>query len=265
MQHPDSAGLYLLPMQGALPSGAPHRFPNVPLTGEIDGLRFSPEGDRVVFRQGGALYLADLATETIARVTAHTFAAHPDWHPSGERLLYAHTSRPAGAPQDSSGIRELVLETGEDRPFRRSADGEPVSGSYPRWRPSGDRIVFTQFDPRTGGTEIFETSKRDVSNRRLTSTGWRCVELRWFGDDEIVFARTLERGDATYVFTLGSHVPRWFPSLHEPIPLGRDFAFDARFEHAVVPRADDAGVVVLWVVDLRPSGGVWQPLTGAEP
>jgi len=257
----DSAGIYLIPMDGATPAGPPVRFPGVATIPAVAHLAFSPNGDRLVFQQAGNLHIADLPSRSIERITSHSRAAHPSWHPSGDLLLYAHTSLPAGEPQDSSGIRELDLRTRVDRPFRREADGEPASGSFPLWSPTGDRIVFTAFTRGTGGFELYETTRADRSNRRLVTTGWRCTPVTWLNENEVVFRRAVEDGEATYVVAVGARAPRWFPTLRNPIPLGADFNLSPDRRHAVAIGAERSGVVVLWIVDLGTPPGSWSPLT----
>jgi Tol biopolymer transport system component len=257
----DSGGIYLIPMDGPAAAGAPVRFPGVSRTHAVTHLSFSPEGDRVVFQQAGNLYVADLPTWSIERITSHYRAAHPSWHPSGELLLYAHTSLPAGQPQDSSGIRELDLRTRVDRPFRREADGEPVSGSFPLWSPAGDRIVFTAYTRGTGGYELYETSRADRVNRRLATTGWKCTPVAWLDESDVVFTRAVDDGEATYAVAVGARTPRWFPTLRNPIPLGPDFDLSPHRTHAVAIRAGPSGVVVLWIVDLGAPPGSWSSLT----
>jgi TolB protein len=99
--------------------------------------RWSPTGTEIAFasnRDSGTesmdLYVIDLATEQVRRVTTTGGVFGHEWSPDGSALAYAH--------ETSTGIEvRMVLADGTDDRF-------VVEGSWPSFSPDGSQILFTR-------------------------------------------------------------------------------------------------------------------------
>jgi hypothetical protein len=108
------------------------------LDGEMDQSMLSPEGGRIAFLRGGALYVRDLRDPaSVRKITspgANTTDNYPTWAPSGETLLVGRWTQPAGV------ALEVVWPGGGDQPWVHNDAGfrSPVNGA---WSPDGGRIA----------------------------------------------------------------------------------------------------------------------------
>jgi len=99
--------------------------------------RWSPTGTEIAFasnRDSGTesmdLYVINLATEQVRRVTTAGGVFGHEWSPDGSALVYAHEA--------STGLEiRIVLADGTDDRF-------VVEGSWPSFSPDGSQILFTQ-------------------------------------------------------------------------------------------------------------------------
>ncbi|MGI9647185.1 MAG: TolB family protein, partial [Acidimicrobiia bacterium] len=99
--------------------------------------RWSPAGTEIAFisnRHSGTesmdLYVIDLTTEEVRRVTTTGGVFGHEWSPDGSALVYAHET------STGSEVR-IVLTDGTDDRF-------VVEGSWPSFSPDGSQILFTQ-------------------------------------------------------------------------------------------------------------------------
>ena len=107
--------------------------------------RWSPTGTEIAFmsnRDSGTesmdLYVIDLATEEVRRVTTTGGVFGHEWSPDGSGLAYAH--------ETSTELEvRIVLADGTDDRF-------VVEGSWPSFSPDGSQILFTR-------GEFFEESQ----------------------------------------------------------------------------------------------------------
>jgi Tol biopolymer transport system component len=131
-----------------LDSGAVNRFIEQPDCAFGDSyLRFSPDGQRVVFQREGpegmALFTATLDGQEQQQLTDWGFGARPDWSPDGKWIVFMSTSEDG---RDS----ELVVTLHRIRPdgtgleALTGATGEPVRDVYPRYLPDGSGVLFNR-------------------------------------------------------------------------------------------------------------------------
>ncbi len=133
------AGQYDLYLSGVGRGGAAERVTN---DAAADGqVAWSPAGDRLAFVSGrtdqGDLYLLDLATRAVTRLTADRRSVlHPEWSPDGRRLAFAIG--------DGENHDVCVLDGvgGKAAPARRCLTAWPFDDLRPRWSPDGRRIAF---------------------------------------------------------------------------------------------------------------------------
>lgn len=99
--------------------------------------RWSPAGTEIAFMsnrdsetESMDLYVIDLTTEEVRRVTTTGGVFGHEWSPDGSSLAYAHEA------STGSTVR-IVLADGTDDRF-------VVEGSWPSFSPDGSQILFTQ-------------------------------------------------------------------------------------------------------------------------
>jgi len=135
----DSAGIYVV---GTSPGSTPSYVMALPPPYWSPwGVRFSPDGTRVVFVRGGDLYVVDLESSQELRITfTGGNAGAGDWDPSGRFIVYSRPFLPAGAPDSTAGIHIVDTVTLSDRSLRH--DGHQAYGGNPQWSPDSSSIVF---------------------------------------------------------------------------------------------------------------------------
>lgn len=125
----DSAGLWIINSDGT--------NPRLLLQGINIYADWSPNGDWIVFEQGGQIYKAPFISDSIdkARITQLTFDGRnffPSWSPDGQWIAYDRSitngSEQAGVwimKSDGSGKQHLK------------------GGAFPNWHPSSRNLVFS--------------------------------------------------------------------------------------------------------------------------
>ena len=106
--------------------------------------RFSPDGRRVAVEIGRDIWVLELASGILARVTTAEINAVPEWMPDGRRLVF-RSNRAGGRavfniwwqPIDGSGPAEELYAV-------KGGTGDGVVA------PDGRSLVFTDLDPKTG-------------------------------------------------------------------------------------------------------------------
>jgi Tol biopolymer transport system component len=108
------------------------------ITGNNRAPQFSPDGAQIAFQSGRDVYVIELATRALRRLTSERQSGdgmHPTWSPDGKRIAFM-TAR-AGRMQlwamnaDGTDQRELLkLPTG--------------SAIEPRWSPKDNRLLFVR-------------------------------------------------------------------------------------------------------------------------
>lgn len=96
---------------------------------------WSPDGERLLYANGGALYVYD-ATSGRSRQLVGAEAGAGSWSPDGQQVLYESIGRPGGVPSDYYVI-------GKDESGARRLDS--ISGNFTQWNewtPDGRSIAF---------------------------------------------------------------------------------------------------------------------------
>lgn len=165
----NGSSIYLLRVGGNRP---------IELTGDLvhDDLdpRFSPDGERIVFRSGrlgdadGALYVMGATGESRRRIDVNGYA--PDWSPDGTRLVCSSEGymQPHGRPTAGS-LLIVDVDTG------RSTEIFAGDAVDPRWSPDGEWIVFWTVGlvDEQGLFQI--TGRRDIGVIRADGTDFRLI------------------------------------------------------------------------------------------
>lgn len=96
---------------------------------------WSPDGQRLLYANGGALYVYDARSER-SRMLVGAEAGAGSWSPDGQLILYESIGRPGGVPSDYYVI-------GKDGSGERRLD--TISGNFTEWNewtPDGRSIAF---------------------------------------------------------------------------------------------------------------------------
>src|SRR5262249_48280673 len=114
------------------------------------------------------LWLLDLATKTVSRVTKHDSGDfRPSWSPDGQWIAFSSdrdSTKPRGAGGSGFGtlhITEIYLVRPDGSGLRRVTQAQAYAGS-PTWSPHGKKLVIYE-------AELAETSKI-VAIQRLRGT-----------------------------------------------------------------------------------------------
>src|SRR5947209_9052804 len=111
---------------------------------EIGSLAWSPDGTRLAMARGGSLYVLDLKTGGVRRLTAQTAGAalDPAWSPDGSRIAFA---RAAGLCAINMCPTLPYIVNADRRGLRRLSAfyGDALFFGGPQWSPDGGTIVFS--------------------------------------------------------------------------------------------------------------------------
>jgi Tol biopolymer transport system component len=103
------------------------------VTSSHDGPRWSPDGRQLVFSAGGDLYVVDVATDAVTRITNDDFSnSSPAWSPDGSMLVF-QSNRLDPDPDDDTDITTIHVIS--------IASGEIVDlgeGRTPVWTAAAD-------------------------------------------------------------------------------------------------------------------------------
>ena len=156
-------------------------------------LTWSPDGRRLAFEAGSAIWTIDADGTHLARIASH--AASPAWSPDGRRVAFTRlgTQENPNWPKhaiwvvnaDGSGMRQLLSLTRLGRELDVSAGPNSID-----WSPDGRQIVLMA--RYAWWAWIYVVNVDGTNLRRLTENGWACDEdPEWSPDGHrIVYSGT---------------------------------------------------------------------------
>ena len=110
----------------------------------ISSPQYSPDGRRIalwVYDAFSDIWVFEVATRRLTRLTTDRTAARPLWSPDGKRIIYQRvvgsSYQLAWVAADGSGATDTLL----------AAEGDLYGGGF---TPDGRRLVYREYDARTG-------------------------------------------------------------------------------------------------------------------
>jgi Tol biopolymer transport system component len=110
-------------------------------------MRFSPDGQRIVFQGEGprgewAVFTATVDGEDVAQLTDWNEGSRPDWSPDGEWIVFQ--GRENEPPDLEPGVAiHRIRPDGSDREQLTTPDGT-ARDYYPRWLPDGSAVIYNR-------------------------------------------------------------------------------------------------------------------------
>jgi tricorn protease len=156
--------IYLVPQDGSKPAE------QITHGGQRDALppEWAPDGKRIAFSdKDGKLYVITLADRKIVEVADTPRGQIRDytWSPRGTFLAFSMSN--------SNLFQSVFVWSAADGQLRRVTD-EAFNSYNPAWDPQGNYLYFLsdrEFAPQISNIEF-----NFATNRRLTSTRWRCAK-----------------------------------------------------------------------------------------
>jgi serine/threonine protein kinase/Tol biopolymer transport system component len=208
--------------------------PLLPKPARYGSFRFSPDGTRLALSLEGAIWIYELARETMTRVTFTGSADSPVWTPDGKYIVFRHQGI-WSIRADGGSKEQPLLQLAASMPMSFTPDGktlsytvqpnlwgvpiEEVSGrlragtprqlanapgiSSAMFSPDGKWVAYSSFE--TGRAEVFvrasngEGAKWQVSNAGGVGPRWSPDgrELYWRGEDQRIIAASYSRQGET--------------------------------------------------------------------
>jgi Tol biopolymer transport system component len=200
---------------GVTPLPGPSRF--------FDAPRFSPEGQRIAVQvtdfagvTTNDIWLYDLRSEQMSRLTFDSSSAVPAWAPEGRHLVYAGRGRTIlRIPTDGSGVPEtlLVRQTGAAE-VELARDGKTLA--IRQTMSASQRDIWVGFlDSSKAERPLLRTPFNERSIALSPDGKWLAYVSNEAGSDEL-FVRRLEEGSGRWrVPRGGAGEPRWGPGGRE--------------------------------------------------
>jgi Tol biopolymer transport system component len=118
--------------------------------------QFSPDGTRIAFHSNRDVYVLDLVTRQLRRLTFDTQAGdgmYPTWSRTGERIAFM-TAR-SGAMQ----IFVMNADGTDQKPLVRMPTGSAIE---PRWSPKDDRVLFVHVPGEAPPVDRWTSGERAI-------------------------------------------------------------------------------------------------------
>jgi serine/threonine-protein kinase len=251
---------------------AGQKQPLHPAPGFYNGLRFSPDGQRLAFADGEALkqqslWVQDIETNTLARVTSIPGASHsPVWLPDGKHILFGVWNQP------NAGLFWTRADgLGEPRQLLKQEGIAPSSIS-----PDGKRVAFQRGDPSTGTGLLTAWMEETVDGPRLGKPEpfsrvpsfpmpafspdgkWIAYGSAEIGSDEIYVQPFPGPGDKVPISAGGGLCPIWSANGRELFFIGSNHIMVV--EYSTAGGSFKAGKPKAWSQQaILDAGGPFQP------
>lgn len=232
----------------------------VPISG-ARWLSFAPDNRRVVYAWNRDLWVADVFTKEVRRLTTDANCAVPHWHPNRDvvaynRILHAYSP-------DSGGIRVIDVASLEDTPFR-TRSGKMLYGGGPAWDPVGQSIIYTRYLHATGGLEVFRVYPDSSEEIQVTDLGWGCEYPKWVDGGRSIVVRISPGGLRDPDFPDWWIIPeaggpaRPFYDFENQIEVGSNMAVGPGSRQFVLtrPATGNEHWLALWVVGPGPGNEI---------
>jgi Tol biopolymer transport system component/tRNA A-37 threonylcarbamoyl transferase component Bud32 len=193
----------------------PSRFYDLP--------RFSPEGQRIAVQvtdfagvTTNDIWLYDLRSEQMSRLTFDSSSAVPAWTPDGRHLVYVGRGRTVlRIPTDGSGVPEtLTVRQSSPGELELARDGKTFAFRQTTAATTRD-VWFGSLDSSWAERPLLRTPFNERSIALSPDGKWLAYVSNEAGSDEL-FVRRLEEGGGRWrVPRGGAGEPRWGPGGRE--------------------------------------------------
>jgi eukaryotic-like serine/threonine-protein kinase len=129
---------------------------------------WSPDGDQIVFDDGGDLYIINRDGSGLSRLTGSTAVEiQPAWAPDGQQIAFV---------SDGEGNNEIYIINADGTGGTRLTH-HPGNDQDPSWSPDGTQIVFTS--NREGNWEIYVMQADGSNPTNLTQNPGDDIQPVW--------------------------------------------------------------------------------------
>ena len=178
---------------------------------DLAQVRVAPQGDRIVYQHDGDLWVSDLASGVVTRLTFDGKGnGNPEWMPGGEQIVY----RRRGDRGGSFGIMAIAADGAGGAQSLLDEGGRP--GSF---TPDGEELVFSNgdlwvLDLETGNARALLERPFALVRPALSPDGrWLAYTSYENGQREVFVRPYPEVESGRWQVSAGGHSPTW--SKHE--------------------------------------------------
>lgn len=161
--------------------------------GTVGGLPdWSPDGKKIVYIKNYDIYVIEVETKQITKLTNKSSCYFPSWSPDGQKIAYDMLMHWPTVPFDSAGIWIISADgLGKKQVVR-------FDGRDPDWSPDGDKLVFIQASAdKAPYNEISVVNINDSLVVRLTNNDFDDLYPSWSPDgNKIAWNSFGEGGDS---------------------------------------------------------------------